>query len=65
MPDPRASAEEGAEAVQLKPGVVDWPAVQARLREQGIVLVGGSRMRRRRSTSASRMSSRRTGARFA
>ena len=27
--------------VQVKPGVVDWPAVQARLREQGIVLVGG------------------------
>lgn len=27
--------------VQLKPGVVDWPAVQARLRKQGIVLVGG------------------------
>jgi tRNA-splicing ligase RtcB len=26
---------------QLKPGVVDWPAVQARLREQGIMLVGG------------------------
>ena len=26
---------------QLKPGVVDWPAVQVRLREQGIVLVGG------------------------
>jgi tRNA-splicing ligase RtcB len=26
---------------QLKPGLVDWPAVQARLREQGIVLVGG------------------------
>jgi tRNA-splicing ligase RtcB (3'-phosphate/5'-hydroxy nucleic acid ligase) len=26
---------------QLRPGVVDWPAVQARLREQGIVLVGG------------------------
>ena len=26
---------------QLKPGVVDWPAVQARLREKGIVLVGG------------------------
>jgi tRNA-splicing ligase RtcB len=25
----------------LRPGVVDWPAVQARLREQGIVLVGG------------------------
>jgi tRNA-splicing ligase RtcB len=28
-------------AEQLKPGKVDWPAVQARLREQGIVLVGG------------------------
>jgi tRNA-splicing ligase RtcB (3'-phosphate/5'-hydroxy nucleic acid ligase) len=27
--------------MQVKPGVVDWPAVQARLREQGIVLVGG------------------------
>jgi tRNA-splicing ligase RtcB len=27
---------------QVKPGIVDWPAVQARLREQGIVLVGGS-----------------------
>jgi tRNA-splicing ligase RtcB (3'-phosphate/5'-hydroxy nucleic acid ligase) len=26
---------------QVKPGVVDWPAVQSRLREQGIVLVGG------------------------
>jgi tRNA-splicing ligase RtcB len=26
---------------QLKAGVVDWPAVQARLRKQGIVLVGG------------------------
>jgi len=26
---------------QVKPGVVDWPLVQARLREQGIVLVGG------------------------
>ncbi len=26
---------------QLKPGKVDWPGVQARLREQGIVLVGG------------------------
>ena len=26
---------------QLKPGLVDWPAVQARLRGQGIVLVGG------------------------
>ena len=26
---------------QVTPGLVDWPAVQARLREQGIVLVGG------------------------
>jgi tRNA-splicing ligase RtcB (3'-phosphate/5'-hydroxy nucleic acid ligase) len=26
---------------QIKPGVVDWPAVQARLHDQGIVLVGG------------------------
>ncbi len=26
---------------QIKPGFVDWPAVQARLRKQGIVLVGG------------------------
>src|SRR5216117_113872 len=25
----------------VRPGVVDWPAVQARLREQGIALVGG------------------------
>ena len=26
---------------QITPGVVDWPAVQARLRDQGIVLIGG------------------------
>src|SRR4051812_24872005 len=26
---------------QIKPGLVDWPAVQRRLREQGIVVVGG------------------------
>jgi tRNA-splicing ligase RtcB (3'-phosphate/5'-hydroxy nucleic acid ligase) len=26
---------------QIKPGVVDWPAVQARLHEQDIVLIGG------------------------
>jgi tRNA-splicing ligase RtcB len=36
---------EGAKKVwieeQIKPGVVDWPAVQARLRGQGIVLMGG------------------------
>ena len=25
----------------VRPGVVDWPAVQARLREEGIVLMGG------------------------
>ena len=25
----------------VRPGLVDWPAVQARLREQGIVLLGG------------------------
>jgi tRNA-splicing ligase RtcB (3'-phosphate/5'-hydroxy nucleic acid ligase) len=28
-------------AEQLRPGLVDWPGVQARLRAQGIVLVGG------------------------
>jgi tRNA-splicing ligase RtcB len=26
---------------RVKPGLVDWPAVQARLREQGIILLGG------------------------
>jgi tRNA-splicing ligase RtcB len=26
---------------QVRPGLVDWPSVQARLRAQGIVLVGG------------------------
>jgi tRNA-splicing ligase RtcB len=26
---------------QVRPGLVDWPAVQQRLRDQGIVLVGG------------------------
>jgi tRNA-splicing ligase RtcB len=26
---------------QVKPGLVDWPAVQARLRERGIVVMGG------------------------
>jgi len=25
----------------VRPGLVDWPAVQARLRQRGIVLVGG------------------------
>jgi tRNA-splicing ligase RtcB (3'-phosphate/5'-hydroxy nucleic acid ligase) len=28
-------------AEQVKPGLVDWPAVQERLRRQGIVLLGG------------------------
>jgi tRNA-splicing ligase RtcB (3'-phosphate/5'-hydroxy nucleic acid ligase) len=28
-------------AEQVSPGLVDWPAVQSRLREHGIVLVGG------------------------
>jgi tRNA-splicing ligase RtcB len=28
-------------AIQVKPGLVDWPAVQRRLAEEGIVLVGG------------------------
>jgi tRNA-splicing ligase RtcB len=26
---------------QIKPGLVDWPAVQQRLRDKGIVLRGG------------------------
>ena len=38
-PEPRMRRSGSQE--QVKPGVVDWPAVQARLREQGIVLVGG------------------------
>ena len=37
----RTQAEEVGSQEQVKPGVVDWPAVQARLREQGIVLIGG------------------------
>jgi tRNA-splicing ligase RtcB len=37
----RRSLKRVRKLVQVKPGVVDWPAVQARLREQGIVLVGG------------------------
>jgi tRNA-splicing ligase RtcB len=31
----------GGKRVVVRPGLVDWPAVQARLREQGIVLLGG------------------------
>jgi tRNA-splicing ligase RtcB len=38
-PDARMRKWRSAEVV--RPGLVDWPAVQARLREQGIVLVGG------------------------
>jgi tRNA-splicing ligase RtcB len=38
---PRAGMKKVWVEEQLKPGVVDWPAVQVRLREQGIALVGG------------------------
>jgi tRNA-splicing ligase RtcB len=38
-PDARMRKWRSEEVV--RPGVVDWPAVQARLRDQGIVLVGG------------------------
>jgi tRNA-splicing ligase RtcB (3'-phosphate/5'-hydroxy nucleic acid ligase) len=38
---PQAKLRKMRAEVQLRPGVVDWGAVQARLREQGIVLVGG------------------------
>ena len=37
---PRACARSGSRS-RSRRGLVDWPAVQARLREQGIVLVGG------------------------
>jgi tRNA-splicing ligase RtcB (3'-phosphate/5'-hydroxy nucleic acid ligase) len=38
---PKAGVHKVWVEEQLQPGVVDWPAVQARLRAQGIVLVGG------------------------
>lgn len=38
---PDAGVMKTSVVEQVKPGLVDWPAVQARLREQGIVLVGG------------------------
>jgi hypothetical protein len=38
-PDARLGRRRSEEIVRK--GLVDWPAVQARLREQGIVLVGG------------------------
>jgi tRNA-splicing ligase RtcB len=41
---------------QIKPGRFDWPAVQARLREQGIVLVGGGADEAPTSTSVYRTS---------
>ena len=40
-PDHHKPLKKARRLRQTKPGVVDWPAVQARLREQGIVLVGG------------------------
>ena len=40
-PPGRARARRCGSRSSSKPGVVDWPAVQERLREQGIVLVGG------------------------
>jgi tRNA-splicing ligase RtcB len=43
---------------QIKPGLVDWPAVQARLRSEGIVLSGAVPTRPRRCTSACRTSRR-------
>jgi tRNA-splicing ligase RtcB len=33
--------KRGGKTVIVRPGLVDWPAVQSRLRRQGIVLVGG------------------------
>jgi tRNA-splicing ligase RtcB (3'-phosphate/5'-hydroxy nucleic acid ligase) len=38
---PRARPRKVRVEEQVRPGAVDWPAVQRRLREQGIVLVGG------------------------
>jgi tRNA-splicing ligase RtcB len=38
---PTAKLRKVRRELVVRPGVVDWPAVQARLREQGIVLVGG------------------------
>jgi len=33
--------KRGGKTVVVRPGLVDWPAVQSRLRRQGIVLIGG------------------------
>jgi hypothetical protein len=38
---PAAKVRKVRRETVVRPGVVDWPAVQARLREQGILLVGG------------------------
>ena len=40
-PSGRSQLRRSGSRSSSSPGVVDWPAVQARLREQGIVLVGG------------------------
>ncbi len=37
----RGRDEDAGSRSSSRPGLVDWPAVQARLREQGIVLLGG------------------------
>ena len=41
IPTTRAGCMKVWVEEQVKPGLVDWPAVQARLREQGIVVIGG------------------------
>jgi tRNA-splicing ligase RtcB (3'-phosphate/5'-hydroxy nucleic acid ligase) len=38
---PSAKLRKARREQVVRPGLVDWPAVQARLREQGVVLVGG------------------------
>jgi tRNA-splicing ligase RtcB len=40
-PDHGTKLRKARREIQIKPGVVDWPAVQAKLRDAGIVLVGG------------------------
>jgi tRNA-splicing ligase RtcB len=40
-PEHRTMLRKTRRTIQVKPGVVDWPAVKERLREQGIVLMGG------------------------
>jgi tRNA-splicing ligase RtcB len=38
---PNAKVRKVRRETVVRPGIVDWPAVQKRLREQGILLVGG------------------------